>query len=77
MPLLGRKILVAYTRHRLLQLTGFKSHVAQRHLSQSFKFPKPGIIGQLDAKVSEKDVHIHAFFLCCPAKINQLVKVLI
>jgi hypothetical protein len=35
------------------------------------------MIGQLDAKVSEKDVHLHMLFLCCPAKINQLVKVLI
>jgi len=77
MPLLGRKILVAYTRHRLLQLMGFKSHVAQRHFSQSLQFPKPGMIGQLDAKVSKKDVHLHTFFLCCSAKVNQLVKVLI
>lgn len=41
------------------------------------RYSQPGIIGQLDAKVSEKDVHIHAFFLCCPAEIDQLVKVLI
>jgi hypothetical protein len=27
--------------------------------------------------VSKKDVHLHTFFLCCPAKVNQLVKVLI